>query len=205
MFTGQRVNNQQAAHVTYTPCRALTWRVVFEIDRGNTYRTCSLTIECVLLTWWVVLEIDRSNYVSIICEAFEGPQLTEEFCASLAKTLKLSFTQHLAFALALAQSTQSSVQVQGLFFLPTNNPQAFFHAALGLCTCSRSVEAILCASPRSCVRMPQETYVMPKETYLCIPKETCLCAAPRSCVRGRIPKETYVHGKRDLMHHRSRI
>ena len=51
--------------------------------------------------------------MSVICEAFEGPQLTEEFCANLAKTLKLSFTQHLAFSLALAQSTQSSVQQQG--------------------------------------------------------------------------------------------
>jgi hypothetical protein len=31
--------------------------------------------------------------VSLICEAFEGLQLTEEFCSSIAKMLKLTYTQ----------------------------------------------------------------------------------------------------------------
>ncbi|MGB1601056.1 MAG: hypothetical protein ACPIOQ_50420, partial [Promethearchaeia archaeon] len=46
----------------------------------------------------------HSNYVSIICEAFEALPLTEDFCATLSKTLKFSATQQLTFAVALAQS-----------------------------------------------------------------------------------------------------
>ena len=56
----------------------------------------------------------HSNYVSIICEAFEALPLTEDFCATLSKTLKFSATQQLTFAVALAQSTQSSVQQHGI-------------------------------------------------------------------------------------------
>jgi hypothetical protein len=52
--------------------------------------------------------------VSIICEAFEGLQMTEDFCSHLAKTLKLSYAQHLTFLLAIAQSTQPPVQQQGV-------------------------------------------------------------------------------------------
>ena len=49
--------------------------------------------------------------MSIICEAFEGLQMTEDFCSHLAKTLKLSYAQHLTFLLAIAQSTQPPVQL----------------------------------------------------------------------------------------------
>ena len=53
--------------------------------------------------------------MSIICQALEGLQLTEDFCANFAKTLKFSYGQHLTFALALSQSSTSSVQQQGRF------------------------------------------------------------------------------------------
>lgn len=55
----------------------------------------------------------KYNYVSIICQAFEGVQLTDDFCSSLFKLLKLTFAQHVAFGLALAQSNESSTQQQG--------------------------------------------------------------------------------------------
>jgi hypothetical protein len=55
----------------------------------------------------------KPNFVSIICQAFEGVQMTDDFCINLVKSLKLSFAQHLTFGLALAQSHEQPVQQQG--------------------------------------------------------------------------------------------
>lgn len=59
----------------------------------------------------------KSNYVSIICQAFEGAALTDDFCTNLVRILKLNFGQIVTFGLALAQSVDLSVQLQGVIFL----------------------------------------------------------------------------------------
>ena len=77
--------------------------------------------------------------MSIICQALEGLQLTEDFCANFAKTLKFSYGQHLTFALALSLSSTSAVQQQGMFplqvpfshRLPQGSPQLLAAAVLG--------------------------------------------------------------------------
>jgi hypothetical protein len=55
----------------------------------------------------------KQNFASIICQAFEGLQLTDEFCNNLSKLLKLTFAQHVALGLALSHSNEQSVQQQG--------------------------------------------------------------------------------------------
>ena len=62
----------------------------------------------------------KPNFVSIICQAFEGVQMTDDFCNNLAKTLKLTFAQHVTFGLALAQSHEMQIQQQGF---PPHPPQ----------------------------------------------------------------------------------
>lgn len=58
----------------------------------------------------------KPNFASVICQAFEGIHLTEELCNNLAKTLKLTFAQHLTFGLALCQSQDQSVHQKGFAF-----------------------------------------------------------------------------------------
>eukprot|EP00286_Rhodomonas_abbreviata_P020864 CAMPEP_0181296226 /NCGR_PEP_ID=MMETSP1101-20121128/4584_1 /TAXON_ID=46948 /ORGANISM="Rhodomonas abbreviata, Strain Caron Lab Isolate" /LENGTH=293 /DNA_ID=CAMNT_0023401063 /DNA_START=333 /DNA_END=1210 /DNA_ORIENTATION=+ len=70
-----------------------------------------------LLAQELGIVIAKPNFVSVICQAFEGVQLTDDFCSNLAKTLKLTFAQHVAFALALVQSHETSIQNQGFKIL----------------------------------------------------------------------------------------
>lgn len=94
------------------------------------------------MEWRVLIcRCSRGNFVSIICQACEGLQLTEDFCANFAKTLKFSYGQHLTFALALAQSTTPSVQQQGIVYLKVQSA-----GALGDACCNSEPYAMHCYS-----------------------------------------------------------
>ena len=64
-------------------------------------RLCLIEIVCDCVCVCVCGD-GRENFVSLICQAFEGLQLTEEACTNLANTLKLSYAQHLTFVPARA-------------------------------------------------------------------------------------------------------
>ncbi len=70
-----------------------------------------------LLSQELISASTKQNFVSIICQAFEGTQLTEEFCSNLSKMLKFSFAQQVVFGLALSQSTDPSMMQQGEFLI----------------------------------------------------------------------------------------
>mmetsp|Transcript_26187 Transcript_26187/g.86121 ORF Transcript_26187/g.86121 Transcript_26187/m.86121 type:complete len:2355 (-) Transcript_26187:1156-8220(-) len=65
----------------------------------------------------------KPNFASVICQAFEGIHLTEELCNNLAKTLKLTFAQHLTFGLALCQSQDQSVHQKGTRIVQSKLPE----------------------------------------------------------------------------------
>ena len=55
----------------------------------------------------------KPNFVSLFCQAFEGTHLSNDYCSSMFKLLKLSFPHQMAFSVALALSNESAVQQQG--------------------------------------------------------------------------------------------
>ena len=55
----------------------------------------------------------KPNFVSLVCQAFEGVHLSDDYCVALCKMLKLPFPHHLAFGVALALSDDPTVQQQG--------------------------------------------------------------------------------------------
>ena len=88
--------------------------LISHLDLKNT-KASQDQIRLQLLGQELAVVVNKSNFVSIICQAFEGAQLTDEFCSNLSKLLKLNFSQHFTFGLALAQSIDPGVQQQGSF------------------------------------------------------------------------------------------
>ncbi len=88
--------------------------LISHLDLKNT-KASQDQIRLQLLGQELAVVATKSNYVSIICQAFEGAPLTDDFCSNLAKLLKLTFAQHITFGLALAQSMDPIVQQQGTF------------------------------------------------------------------------------------------
>ena len=86
--------------------------LISHLDLKNT-KASQDQIRLQLLGQELAVVANRPNYVSVICQAFEGAPLTDDFCSNLAKLLKLNFAQHLTFGLALAQSIDAGVQQQG--------------------------------------------------------------------------------------------
>ena len=86
--------------------------LIGHLDLKNT-KAAQDQIRLQLLAQELAVVATKSNYVSILCQAFEGAPLTDDFCSNLARLLKLNFAQHVAFGLALSQSVDPAVQQQG--------------------------------------------------------------------------------------------